>query len=284
MQIQIMTDSGADLTKALVERYNIKIVPLNVHFGDEQFQSGVDIDIPTFYEKMKDSEELPTTSAPAPYAFYEAYKEVDPETPILMLSLSQELSTTHDNAVAGKNMLLEEEPSRNIVVLNTKTATSGMTLLVDEAGRCVEEGMEFDALVKHMEERIEQTATLIFLRTVENLIKGGRLDRFKGTIAKTLNIKILMKKSDIGTIEVAEKVRGNKKALRRFLEQIGEYTKNFEDKVIAVSYSTTEEKAISFIHEIKDRYAFKDSILTEMGPLIATHAGEGGYVISFFRD
>ncbi|KGX87842.1 DegV family protein [Pontibacillus marinus] len=284
MQIKIMTDSGADLTKDLVERYNIKIVPLNVHFGDEQFQSGVDIDIPTFYEKMKGSEELPTTSAPAPYAFYEAYKEVDPEVPILMLSLSQELSTTHDNAVAGKNMLLEEEPSRNIVVLNTKTATSGMTLLVNEAGRCVEEGMEFDALVNHMEERIEQTATLIFLRTVENLIKGGRLDRFKGTIAKTLNIKILMKKSDIGTIEVAEKVRGNKKALRRFLEQIGEYTKNFEDKVIAVSYSTTEEKAKSFIHEIKDRYAFKDSILTEMGPLIATHAGEGGYVISFFRD
>jgi len=284
MHIQIMTDSGADLTQSMIERYDMKVVPLNVHFGDEHFQSGVDIDIATFYEKMTASDELPTTSAPSPYGFYEAYKEVDPEKPILMLSLSQELSTTHDNAVLGKNMLLEEDPSRNIVVLNTKTATSGMTLLVDEAGKCVEEGMEFDALVKHMEERIEQTATLIFLRTVENLIKGGRLDRFKGTIAKTLNIKILMKKSNIGTIEVNEKVRGNKKALRRFLEQIGEYTKNVEDKVIAVSYSTTEEKAINFIHEIKDRYAFKDTILTEMGPLIATHAGQGGYVISFFRD
>jgi len=93
-----------------------------------------------------------------------------------------------------------------------------------------------------------------------------------------------MKKSDIGTIEVAEKVRGNKKAMRRFLDQIGEYTKNFDNKVIAVSYSTTEEKAKQFLSEVKERYAFKDSILTEMGPLIATHAGEGGYVISFFED
>lgn len=284
MQIQIMTDSGADLSTSLIDRYNIKVVPLNVHFGDEQYQSGVDLDISTFYSKMKHADNLPTTSAPAPYEFYEAYKEIDPNKPILMLSLSQELSTTHDNAVAGKNMLLEEEPSRNIVVLNTKTATSGMTLLTDEAGRCIEEGMEFDTLVQHMEERIEQTATLVFLRNVENLIKGGRLDRFKGTIAKTLNIKILMKKSDIGTIEVAEKVRGNKKALRRFLEQIGEYTKSFEDKVIAISHSSTEDKAKSFINEIKDRYAFNDTILTEMGPLIATHAGEGGYVISFFKD
>lgn len=284
MQIQIMTDSGADIPNSLMERYDMKVVPLNVHFGDEQYRSGIDIDLPTFHEKMNASEELPTTSAPAPYDFYQTFKAVDADKPIVMLSLSQELSTTHDNAVMGKDMLLEEEPNRKIVVLNTKSATSGMTLLADEAGKRAEEGMEFDAFIQHMEERIEQTATLIYLRTVENLIKGGRLDRFKGTIAKTLNIKVLMKKSDIGTIEVAEKVRGNKKALRRFLEQIGEYTKTFENKTIAVSYSTTEEKAKQFLSEVKERYAFKDSILTEMGPLIATHAGEGGYVISFFRD
>jgi len=109
MQIQIMTDSGADIPESLRERYDLKIVPLNVHFGDEQYKSGVDIDLPTFHKKMKAAEELPTTSAPAPYGFYEAYKEVDPEKPILVLSLSQELSTTYDNAVMGKDMLLEDD-------------------------------------------------------------------------------------------------------------------------------------------------------------------------------
>ena len=284
MHIQLITDGGSDLPPHLTEAYNAKIVPLNIHFGDQQYVSGVDLDIQTFYKKMKEEHELPRSSAPSPYAFYEAFKEIDPEKPILMLALSKLLSTTHDNAIMGKEMLLEEEPDRTIVVLNTKTATSGMSLLIDEAGRCVKNGMEFEPLVAHMEERIEQTTTLFILRTVENLIKGGRLDRFKGAIAKTLNIKLLMKATDEGAIDVAEKVRGNKKAMRRFVEQIGETTSNFENKVISLSYSTTEEKAKKLLQEMKDRYAFKDSLLMEMGPLCATYAGEGGYVMSFFVD
>ncbi|KGP71895.1 DegV family protein [Pontibacillus yanchengensis] len=284
MHIQLITDGGSDLPPHLTEAYNAKIVPLNIHFGDQQYVSGVDLDIQTFYKKMKEEDELPRSSAPSPYAFYEAFKEIDPEKPILMLALSKLLSTTHDNAIMGKEMLLEEEPDRTIVVLNTKTATSGMSLLIDEAGRCVKNGMEFEPLVAHMEERIEQTTTLFILRTVENLIKGGRLDRFKGAIAKTLNIKLLMKATDEGAIDVAEKVRGNKKAMRRFVEQIGETTSNFENKVISLSYSTTEEKAKKLLQEMKDRYAFKDSLLMEMGPLCATYAGEGGYVMSFFVD
>lgn len=284
MHIQIMADSGADFPTSLVDSLNIKIVPLNVHFENEQYKSGVDLDIPTFYQKMSVAHELPTTSAPSPHAFYEAYKEVDPETPIIMLSLSNELSATHNNALLGRDMLLEEEPNRKVAVLNTKTATSGMALLADETGKRINEGMQFDELVKHLEERIEKTTTLIFLRTVENLMKSGRLDRFKGTIAKTLNIKILMKASDEGTIEVAEKVRGNKKAIRRFIEQIGEHGKNFENKVISMSHSGEEDKAKKLLQEMKETYSFKGSILSEMGPLIATHAGEDGYVISFFRD
>ncbi|QST00292.1 DegV family protein [Pontibacillus sp. ALD_SL1] len=284
MNIQLMTDGGADLPKDLLDRYNVHFIPLNIHFGDEQFLGGVDIDSPTFYDKMRQAEELPRTSAPSPYAFYEAYKTVDPEKPILMIALSKELSTTYENALLAKEMLLEEEPERKIEVINSRSATSGMTLLVDEAGKRIEEGYTIEELTDHMNERVSKLATLILLRTVENLMKSGRLSRFKGAIAKTLNIKILMHGSPEGTIEVTEKVRGNKKAVRRFVEQIGEYSKDFENKVIAMSYSTAEDKAKNLLQEMMDRYPFKESVLVEMGPLIATHAGEGGFVISFFKD
>ncbi|MFC0523713.1 DegV family protein [Pontibacillus salicampi] len=284
MHIQLMTDGGSDLPAAYQEQYNVTIVPLNIYFGDQQYVSGVDLDIATFYRKMKEEDELPRSSAPSPHSFYEAYKEVDKDKPIVMFALSKELSTTHDNALIARDMLLEEEPDRNIVVLNTKTATSGMSLLIDEAGRQIKNGMTIEQLIPHMEERIEKTSTLFILRTVENLIKGGRLDRVKGAIAKTLNIKLLMKASEEGTIEVAEKVRGNKKAMRRFVDQIGEYTHSFENKVLALSYSTTEQAAAKLVQEMKDRYGFQDTMLMEMGPLCATYAGEGGYVMSFFHD
>lgn len=284
MNIQIMIDGGGDLPASLKEKYQVITVPLNIQFGNKQYKPGVDLDLPEFFKKLKESDELPKTSAPGPHFFYEAYKQIPRDKPILMLSLSKGLSATHQNALIGKNMLLEEDPDRQIEVLNTKTATSGIALLVKEAGEKITEGLSFSELVDHMEERIEKTTTLFILKNLENLVKGGRLDRVKGAIAKTLNIKLLMNASEEGTIEVSEKVRGDKKSIRRFIEQIGEYAKDFENKTISLSHCNAPERAESILAKIKERYRFKDSILAEMGPLIATYAAEGGIVIAFFRD
>ncbi|WP_090236376.1 DegV family protein [Lentibacillus halodurans] len=284
MHIQLMTDGGADIPKRLSNALDIKVVPLYLHFRDQEYKAGVTIDLETFYQEMAQSDDLPRSSAPSPNDFYEAYKQVDPNTPIIMLSLSKGLSSTYENAVVGKNMLLEEEPGRQIEVINSKTASCGLALLLHEAKTKINENDTYEQLVEHLHERIEQTSTLFVLKTLENLILGGRLDRVKGTIAKTLNIKPLMRASDEGTIEVTEKVRGDKKSIRRFVEQIGEYTKDFEDKVLSMSHCNSEGRAKKVLEEIRNKYPFKDAYLTEMGPLIATYAGEGGLVISFFKN
>ncbi|MBH0231571.1 DegV family protein [Halobacillus yeomjeoni] len=283
MTIKLFIDGGADLPKAMSERYEANTVPLNLDFGEEQYKTG-QLDLQTFYEKLKRSEELPKSSSPSPQDFYDHFKKQDPEDEILVLALTQGLSSTYESGVMGMEMLLEEEPDRKISVLNTKTATCGIALLLNEAESKIEEGITFDALVSHMEECIERTTTLFILKTLENVIKGGRLDKVKGAIAKTLNIKLLMRADEDGAIEVSEKVRGNKKALRRFVEQIGEYANNFEDRVIALSHCNDETRGQKVLNDIKEKYSFKDSLFMEMGPLISTHAGEGALVIAFFKD
>lgn len=135
MNIQLMTDSGADIPDQLGEKINLQIVPLYLHFKDGEYKSGVDIDLSTFHQKIKDTGELPRSAAPSPNDFYEAFKKVDKNKPIIMLSLSKGLSSTYENAVAGKNMLLEDEPGRKIEVLNTKTASCGIGLLLHEANQ-----------------------------------------------------------------------------------------------------------------------------------------------------
>ncbi|QTM98116.1 DegV family EDD domain-containing protein [Sediminibacillus dalangtanensis] len=285
MRIQLMTDGSADLSKQMEEELQVKVVPLYLNFGEKQYRTGIDLDIPAFNQMMRAAEELPRSAAPNPNDFYNAYKEVDPETPIIMLSLTKGVSSTYENAEAGKEMLLQEEPERKIEVINTKTASSGLILLLHEAAKKMDEGFSYEQLVQHLHIKVEQTTTLFVLKTIDNLIKGGRLDRMKGTIAKTLNIKLLMKASEEeGVIEVSEKVRGDKKSIRRFIEQIGEYTRNFEDKLIAMTHCNAEERAKKVLEDVKKKYPFKDTILTEMGPLISTYAGEGGLVIAFFKD
>ncbi|MGM8216641.1 DegV family protein [Bacillaceae bacterium W0354] len=284
MSIQFMIDGGADLPKGFAEKFNIKVIPLDIHFGNESYKAGIDLGLDEYYEKMAQSEELPKTSATSPNDFYNAYKEVDPDTPIVMLALTKSLSATYQNAVIGKNMLLEEEPNRQIEVINTKTASCGVALLVNEAIKHKVKGIGFKELVTHMKEYAERTTTLFSLKTVENLVKGGRLDKVRGAIAKTLNIKLLMKASDEGDIDVTEKVRGEKKALRRLVEQIGDYAKTLENKTIALAHSNCEEKAKSILSAIREIYNPQEELLMDMGPLIATYAGEGGIVISFFED
>ncbi|MEN1968339.1 DegV family protein [Lentibacillus sp. N15] len=284
MQIQFMTDGGADVPGKLSESLDLISVPLYLNFQGETYKSGTSFDLKHFYQKIKDSNTLPQSSAPSPHDFYEAYQQVDPAKPILMLSMSKGLSSTFENAVAGKNRLLEEQPDRQIEVINTKTASCGLALLLHEADRIIKEGHTFAELIAHMQERVEQTTTLFVLKTLENLILGGRLDKVKGTIAKTLNIKLLMHGNESGSIEVTEKVRGDKKSIRRFIEQIGEYTKNMENKIIAMSHCNAEERAKTVMAEIRNKYPFQEALLTEMGPLISTYSGEGGLVISFFKD
>ncbi|ARI78846.1 DegV family protein [Halobacillus mangrovi] len=285
MTIRIIIDGGGDLPDSMRERHKVISVPLNLHFGEEQYKTGETIDLPTFYKKLKQSDELPRSSSPSPNDFYEKYKEVDPSEDILILAMTRGLSSTYDSAVIGKNMLLEEEPDRRIAVLNTKTASCGIALLFREATEKIEEGLDFEAVVAHMEDRIEKTTTLFILKTLENVIKGGRLDKVKGALAKTLNIKLLMKASDDeGSVEVTEKVRGNKKSIRRFVEQIGEYAHNLEDRVIALSHCNDEPRGRKVLENIRDKYNFKDELFMETGPLISTYAGEGGLVIAFFKD
>ncbi|SDY22317.1 DegV family protein [Salimicrobium album] len=285
MTVQIVIDGGADVPSSFIEKHDIKVVPLNLHFGEEEYKTGVDLDLPEFYKKLKAADELPRSSSPSPNDFYEAFKAVPSDVPILNLALTQGLSSTYEHAEMGKKMLLEEEPDRTIAVINTKTASCGVALLADDAVKRINEGMSFPDLVTHMEERLEKATTLFVLKTLENVIKGGRLDRVKGAIAKTLNIKLLMKATEeVGDIDVTEKVRGSKKAVRRLVEQIGEYTGDFENKTIAISHCNDEENAKALLEKIQSAYPFKSSMITEMGPLISTYSGEGGLVVAFYKD
>lgn len=284
MAIQIITDSGSDLPKELIEEYNIKVVPLNVTFGSKTYKSGIDIDNETFYNKMKNTEELPKSASPSPQDFIEVYKEVDTSNEIIVLALSGALSSTYDSAVMAKNILLEEEPTRKIEVINTKTGSCGQILLINDALQLIKDGLPFEEIVEKTKANIKRTKTLIFLETLENVVKGGRLSRTKASIANVLNIKILLEVSESGSIEVLDKVRGNSRALKRFIDYISEYGKSLEGKVLTITHSNCEEKAKKILKEITDVYPFQKTILSEIGPLIGTYAGEGGIVISFYRD
>ena len=281
MNIQLITDGGADIPSEFSN--DISVVPLYLRFNDEEYKTGEDLDSEKFYEKVKELKQVPKSSAPSPNDFYEALKNTNPSEPVLMICLSKALSSTYDNALIAKNQMLDEEPSRKIEVINTKSASCGTALILHEAKEKMNENYTFEDLVLHLRTKVEDMSTLFLLKSLDNLIMGGRLDKVKGAIAKTLNIKLLLKGSEEGAVEVSEKIRGNKRSLKRFIEQIDEYVTNVENKAIIMTHSNAKEYGQSVLNRILDIYPFKEAYLTETGPLISTYAGEEGLVISFFN-
>lgn len=283
MTIQIITDSGADLSKSMQEKWQIKVTPLFVHFGDQQYRSE-QLSTAAFLEKLEESKRFPSSSAPGPHEYYQAFKEIPADQSIIHFSISAGVSSAYHHAEMGKNMLLEEEPDREIAIINTKSASTGMILLINEAIKKINEGLSFTNIITHIEQRIKHLHTIFVLKTLDNLIRGGRLDKVKGAVAKTLNVKLILHASSEGKIEVLEKVRGHKKATRRFIETIGAHISDTSRNNLVLTHCHAQERLDEFITTIEQDYSFENILTAETGPVISAHAGQGAIVMSFFSD
>ncbi|NEW06562.1 DegV family protein [Paenibacillus sp. SYP-B3998] len=278
--IQIITDGSCDLPKLLAEELKLSIVPLSVQFGEECMSPHMELC--DFYAKMKTESELPKTSSPSPLHFLERYQQAASlGHDLLVICLSSALSSTYCHAVMAKDMLLEEGFGGKIEVIDSKTASLGLGVLVYKAAKMVEANTTFEHIVQTITEAVATSGTYFFLDTLENVIKGGRLDRVRGAVASVLNIKLLMRASEEGSVEVIEKIRGTQQALKRLIDKVGEVRHDFEKDVIAVAHCNCEERARKVLNQLLEKYPFRNVLFSNMGTVIGTYAGEGGVLVAY---
>ena len=283
MKLQLMTDSGADLTATLTKKWDVNIISLFVLFGSEQFKSE-SITTSDFLARITNSKTFPSSSAPSPQDYFDAFMAVPADTPIVHISISSGISASFNHALMGKTMALENDPNRIIHIIDSKAASSGMLLLLELAHELKTAETPLENIVETLNQRVPYLRTIFVLETLDNLIRGGRLDKVKGTVAKTLNVKLILHASNEGKIEVLEKVRGTKKATRRFVETIGDYVQDTKDKTFALTHGNDPTRCEQFLALIKEQYHFKSIMTAETGPVISAHAGQGAIVMSFFSD
>jgi DegV family protein with EDD domain len=278
MTIHVITDSGADLPKELIAQYGIQVVQLAVHFGEQCY---VPLDEPGhFYKAMKASPVLPKTSSPSPHDFTEVMQSAEGKD-LIIITLSSALSSTYHNAVMAKEQLLEEGYGGRIEVFDSRTASLGLGIIVYQAAVMAKEGKKFEGIVSEVQRLIPATKTHFMLETLENVIKGGRLDRARGAIASVLNIKLLMHATEEGLVEVTDKARGSKAALQKLLDKVESAKSSLENRVLGVAHSSNEALAREVLSKLSEKYSFRKSIISEMGPVIGTYAGQGGILITF---
>lgn len=239
------------------------------------------MELTDFYARMKVESVLPKTSSPSPQKFLADYQKAGSGQDILVIGLSSGLSSTYNHAVMAKEMLLEEGYKGRIEVIDSRTASLGLGVLVYRAAKMAEASVPFEQIVDVIRQLVATSKTYFFLDTLENVIKGGRLDRVRGAVASVLNIKLLMKASEEGTVEVIEKIRGAQKALQRMIAKVGETPHDYDQEVIAIAHCNCEERAREVLKQLLEEYPFRNVLFSNMGTVIGTYAGEGGVLIAY---
>lgn len=279
MAVQIVVDSTADIPSDRARELGIEVVPLTVMFGDQSFRDGVDLDGPSFYQKLSNSPVMPTTSTPPPALFEETYRRLiaNGATGLLSMHISAKLSGTFSAARQGAEMVTADT-GVPIEVVDSDTVSGGFGLPAEMVARDARNGADLAALKAHAESLCSRVRVIAVLDTLEFLQRGGRIGRARAMLGTLLNVKPLIEVRN-GQVLPLENVRTRSKALER-MGQIVSGMGDLEALAIVASDSVVADQitkvAEGFWHGPIERFA--------LGPVVGTHAGPGaGGIVAITR-
>ncbi len=277
--IQIITDNCCDLPPELLERYNVVVVPLRVRFGDEEILPE-NFDNAVFYDRLKKSPQLPSTSQPMPGDFLVQYqKAIEQNQQIISIHLSSGISGTVQSANIAAKMLTGE----HIHIIDSRKASVGQGLMVLEAARMAQSGEEVSTIIDRLNEMQNRLRCIFVVGNLDILIKGGRLSRAKGLLASALDIKPVLHMNIEGKIVPFSKARGHRGARNKLIEIMDTLGSDLNKQTVGICHSACPDDAEYLRSIIKERLRIPEVIIGEIGPVIGSHVGAGTFSV-FFED
>lgn len=279
MKTRIIVDSTADLMPQFKSR--VHTVPLTIHFGEEEFIDGVTIDHETFYNKLIESDVLPTTSQATPDAFMQEFEKAkQAEEAAVVITLSSKLSGTYQSAV------IAAEDYENIYIVDSGSAAIGSGILVELAFRLLDEGKSAREIATVLEEEKKKLVIVALVDTLEYLKKGGRVSKTVAFAGAVLNIKPVLSVIS-GEINMLGKARGSKMGNNLLVQEIEKAGGVDFTKPVLLGYTGISNALLE--KYIEDSKSIWEGNLAEIryatiGSVIGTHAGPGAIAVAFFKN
>ena len=277
MKIRIITDSASEM----VSGEHLTVLPLTITFGTTEYADGVTLSHQKFYEKLIESDELPTTSQVTPFAFTEALKEAQANGEYaIIITLSSKLSGTYNSAlIAAKDF-----PDM-VHIIDSANVCIGEKILVEYALNLLNNGADAQEIIARTESKVSQICVIGLLDTLEYLRKGGRISNLSGTIGEILAIKPVITISD-GVVAILGKARGSRKGNNLLTEQIAKNGGIDFSLPFALGYSGLDDSVLQ--KYIADQAQLWQGYTTtlpidQIGATSGTHVGPGAIAVAFFH-
>ena len=279
MAYKLITDSACDVSRETLAGWGVELLNMCYRFTDDDVEHFDDMDIVDFYNAMK-SGRVAKTAAINSETFRVTFEEyLKAGTDVLYLAFSSGLSSTCSSAFMTAKELNEKYPNK-VVVVDTLCASSGQGLLVYLASKKVAEGASIDEVAEYVES-IRPNLSHWF--TVDDLVylkRGGRVSAASAFFGNLLGIKPVLHVDDEGHLIAMQKVRGRRTALNAIIDKFGETALDPKNSVIFISHAQCQADVDYVCAEVEKRYGAKVELVSDIGPVIGSHAGPG--TLAFF--
>jgi DegV family protein with EDD domain len=273
--VKIVTDSTCDLAPDQVKQYGITAVAnLHVVFGSRTFEDGVTITKPAFYELLKTDPNFPSTSQPSVGDFAAIYERLKGES-IVSIHVSRGLSGTIASAEAAREMV-----GGDITIIDSRNVNAGLSLLVMQACRMAQSGANAAEIKAEIEARVPRTRLVFALETLENLRRGGRIGAAQAFLGGVLQFKPVIAIKD-GRLEPVERVRTMSKAIGRLSEIAAQDLAAVPNPEVAYMHAAAPGGVADLQAACERLMSIKDSVVIEVGPVVATHSGPGAVGVAY---
>jgi len=280
-KIALVTDSVACLTKEQIEKYKIFVVPVNLLFEGKVYKDGVDLTTEQAYQFLERKPNEFLTSAPSPEDFLRAYREATKfAKEIICLTLSSKLSATHNSARMAKELIKTELPGLKIEILDSKTIGAGQALLILTAGRLVEEGKNFEEIIKWIKFLKEKVRISILVETIRYIYRTGRIPEIASRIGGILPFKPIFEVLDgkIHFLGITSSREKGKEKLFNILKN------NFDQNLpeIGIMHARAKKEAEDLERKILSLFPSTKIFISEFSPIMGYATGPGVLGIAFY--
>lgn len=280
MAIKIVTDSTSYIPEEFINKYDISVVSLNVIMNGESIRE-VDLDNETFYSKMEESTEIPSSSQPSPDEIYNTFENIIKEgNSIVGIFISSDMSGTVSSANLIKNMLLEKYPTAHIEIVDSRSNCMQMGYVAIEAAKAAAAGKSMEEVIDVCTSVINNSRFLFTPDTLDYLKKGGRIGGASALLGTLFQIKPILTVCD-GKTTVFTKVRTKKKAVDTLVTTLVNDLQGKELGGVIVHHINCQNEGLSLAAKIKKQLGVDVQIDT-IGPIIGLHVGPGSIGVAYF--
>lgn len=280
--MRIFADSASDLPKAFFEDNNVLLAPLRVHIDEDEYEDIIGIDSSEVYAAIRAGKQ-PKTSQVSPELFLRLFEDLAKSGEEgLYIAFSSALSGTYSTAMMMREQLVETYPDLKLTIIDSQCASLGSGLVIKEAVRLRDEGMDNAQLIEKVRFHAEHMEHLFTVEDLDYLARGGRVSKASAFVGGLLNIKPLLHMED-GKLVPIEKIRGRKKVLKRMLDLMEERGEKFDEQIVALSHSDDEATALDLKQMIEERFQPKSIEIHRIGSTIGAHVGPGALSLFFLN-